>query len=269
VASWGSFGNTEGLEKPTMLSTLLPLVLCAPKGLSRMARLGVLALGVALLPLLPGLARPEKKTTDNAAEKKEEGKAAVARLVGEEEATEFANMGILLVGGAHDYFSVAVSPDGRWAAAGGGMWNRRGDVRLWDLRTRREVKAFAEAQGVASVTFSPDSRRVASAGWGPVARVRDVASGKEQFALRIDAVARLAYSPNGKLLASASEGRKVKLWDATNGAELADLEGAAVPFYGVAFSRDGKTLAAGGAPTTERPDMFCCGTFRRANCWAH
>ena len=107
--------------------------------------LNALALGVVLLLLLSSPARP-------VAEKNEP--------VRPEEATEFSNAPITLAGGAHDYLSVAVSPDGRWAAASGGIWNRLGDVRVWDLRTRREVKVFREMQGVASVTFAPDSRTV-------------------------------------------------------------------------------------------------------------
>ncbi len=38
-------------------------------------------------------------------------------------------------GGNHSMFTVAVSPDGRWLAAGG--WNYYAGIRVWDLQRRR------------------------------------------------------------------------------------------------------------------------------------
>jgi WD40 repeat protein len=55
----------------------------------------------------------------------------------------------------------------------------------------------------------------------------------------------LAYSPDGKLLALASY-QEVRLLDATNQQQLAKLTGPANTVRAVAFSRDGKFLAAAG-----------------------
>jgi hypothetical protein len=55
----------------------------------------------------------------------------------------------------------------------------------------------------------------------------------------------VAYSPDGKRLASAGFRGTVKVWDAQTGQELLSLKGAGAYGNGVAFSPDGKRLAFG------------------------
>jgi WD40 repeat protein len=65
-----------------------------------------------------------------------------------------------------------------------------------------------------------------------------------------DGVCHVAYSPNGKLLASLSRDRTLRVWDAASGRQLhlfyeksADFS---IDYYAVAWSPDGRTLAAAG-----------------------
>jgi WD40 repeat protein len=64
--------------------------------------------------------------------------------------------------------SVAFSPDGRFALSGGYCWSNRGplppNLRLWDLKAKREVYGLSEHLMVFSVAFSPDGRYILSAG---------------------------------------------------------------------------------------------------------
>ncbi|HEY8503669.1 MAG TPA: hypothetical protein VIL46_03750, partial [Gemmataceae bacterium] len=75
--------------------------------------------------------------------------------------------------GAADVRALAFSPDGRLLAAGG--TRPGGAVRLWELRSGKEVHAFAGHRGgVERLAFSPDGRLLASAGGEGTVLVWDV-----------------------------------------------------------------------------------------------
>jgi WD40 repeat protein/tRNA A-37 threonylcarbamoyl transferase component Bud32 len=61
-----------------------------------------------------------------------------------------------------------------------------------------------------------------------------------------DLVTSLAFSPDGKRLVSAGEDKTMKLWDTKTGQEALSLRGHADVIRGVAFSPDGRLLAAAG-----------------------
>src|SRR5262249_35816111 len=71
---------------------------------------------------------------------------------------------------------VAVSPDGRLIASGGPVEN--GDthtVRIWDAQTGSVLKTLKRHLSyVSKVSFSPDSRHLASASWDSTVKVWDL-----------------------------------------------------------------------------------------------
>jgi WD40 repeat protein len=146
--------------------------------------------------------------------------------------------------------SIAFSPDGRHMAS------RAYEVKLWDTTNWTELMSLSDREtdnpdltGIEScVTFSPDGKRIASAGgWDGWIRIWDTVTGKEMWSIRgHDYWAySVSFSPDGKLLVSGGD-NDIKTWDAGTGSNLMTLRGHEAPVYTVSFSPDGKCVASCG-----------------------
>jgi WD40 repeat protein len=153
---------------------------------------------------------------------------------------------------------VAFSPDGRVLATGEGM-DTGGRVVLRGAADGREQSSWAaHAADVFALAFSPDGMALATCGKDREAKVRDLASGEERAVLRQETgwVRSLAFSPDGRVLALACGDFEpkpgnpswgdVRLWDAAAGKEGPPLRAGKAFLMAVAFSPDGKALAAAG-----------------------
>jgi RNA polymerase sigma factor (sigma-70 family) len=147
-------------------------------------------------------------------------------------------------------WSLAVSADGK-TVAGFATNDPVFTVYQWDLATGVKLREFpceGVQDGVMSLAFSPDGKRLASGG-DRALRLWDTTTGKQlqlfgqgHGQTGIDG---LAFSPDGKILAVASHDPSIGLWDATNARELRRLPTQTPRVDGLAFSPDGKRLAAG------------------------
>ncbi|MDX2217003.1 MAG: TIR domain-containing protein [Oculatellaceae cyanobacterium bins.114] len=105
---------------------------------------------------------------------------------------------------------------------------------------------------VASVSFSPDGKTIASGSFDNTIKLWDAATGELLNTLegQHNAVNSISFSPDGKTIASGRGDNTIELWDVATGKLLNTLEGHQNIVRSISFSPDGKTLASGSDGTT-------------------
>jgi WD40 repeat protein len=139
------------------------------------------------------------------------------------------------------------SPDGQLFACAAGAAPPRFPVKIWDTSTGNERQVLlGHTRPLFSVRFSPDNRRLATAGFDRAVRVWDVGTGQQTYLLagHTGTICRLAFSPDGTQLASAGKDTTIRLWDMTTGKELRVLRGHMERIWGLSFDPSGKQLAS-------------------------
>jgi WD40 repeat protein len=156
---------------------------------------------------------------------------------------------------AEQVMAVAISPDKRRVASGGGIADGAGVVRMSDAATGALVWSMNDhRKEVLAVVFAPDGSSLATASADGVVKIRDAQSGKTERTLadHKGGATSLAFSPDGKALFAGQGHGGARVWNSQSGVLLQKCEPAgslAESFTGdrlmnsIGLSRDGSTLA--------------------------
>jgi serine/threonine protein kinase/WD40 repeat protein/Flp pilus assembly protein TadD len=147
--------------------------------------------------------------------------------------------------------NLAVSPDGRWLAAGG--WKEAG-IQLWNLPDRRLERvlphSLSQLATIFNVYFSPDNQWLLSAARSDDAcsylgyRVGTWDRGISHLG-EFGAHVRAAFSDDRRLMALSTSSKQMLIADPRDGRELLRLTGTHAHSWPVAFSHDGSELVLG------------------------
>jgi len=152
---------------------------------------------------------------------------------------------------------VAFSPDGRTLATGSGDFGKQaaplpGEVKLWDVASRREQTLAGHTDIVRTAAYSPDGRTLATGADDKKVKLWNVDTGQEVFTVENlpYSVRSAAFSADGRTLAiacggvwDAHEPGQIMLWDVATRQEKVLLKGHRAGVMLVVFAPDGKSLA--------------------------
>jgi WD40 repeat protein/serine/threonine protein kinase len=161
-------------------------------------------------------------------------------------------------GGIH---ALRYSPDGMRLATGGWTGRQRGEARIWDPASGRELATLGPQPGpVYDLAFSPDGRSIVTAAAAdarskePAAvTVWDAASGRAIRTLEgiTRWVTKVAYSGDGRWLVTAEDGEvagnrpgMLRFWDAETGRQIRSIEAPPGMIGALAISPDATRIAA-------------------------
>jgi WD40 repeat protein len=175
--------------------------------------------------------------------------------------------GEIAPGDAGKIYAMALSPDGKWLAAGG--WTDKsdakvpccGEIRLYDF-VSGELKALLKGHEsvVFSLAFSPDGTRLISGSADKTAILWDVspvtapgAAAKvappilktlHRLKGHTAAIYAVDFTPDGARAVTGAYDNDLKLWRVADGQEIASMKGHTEKVRSLAVSRDG-TIASG------------------------
>jgi WD40 repeat protein len=151
------------------------------------------------------------------------------------------------------------SPDGATLATG--VYR----LRLWDSATGKEIRVIDCGQGLAArhVAFSPDGKRIATAGAQATLSLWDPATGKGVLAYdgHHHGVSAGSFAPDGGTLATVSHEPFVRLWDLNTGKARRFALGQG-NIHSVAYAPDGMALATSGS-VNDWPELWELSSGRR------
>ena len=125
--------------------------------------------------------------------------------------------------------AVRFSPDNQTLAVGGGEPSRAGDISIWEVSSGRLLQNWKErhSDAVLCLDFSSDGRWLASGASDKLAKVTEVASGKQVHLLEghTHHVLGVAFRGDSRVLATAGGDGVVLVWEMIHGERKKKIEG--------------------------------------------
>ncbi|HEV3146146.1 MAG TPA: WD40 repeat domain-containing protein [Gemmataceae bacterium] len=148
-----------------------------------------------------------------------------------------------------------------------------GQLKVWDtvksaehavtkeLATKAQPsqKIKAHTGGVYGVAFSPDGKRLASAGADGFIKVWNTTNGELLFsfpAAHKGGARAVAFSPDGQSLVSGGMDKTVRIWEAKAGGKTTKTLDHPAPVYTVAVNADGSRIASGTGANNEQAHVM-------------
>jgi WD40 repeat protein len=129
-------------------------------------------------------------------------------------------------------FAMALSPNGRWLAAGGWTNNecpgRCGEIRLYDFATGNLVALLkGHSNAVFGLAFSPDGSRLISGSFDNTAIIWDFEGRKLSHRLQghRGEIYAVAFTPDGMRAVTGSTDTTLRLWRVSDGGLIAEMTG--------------------------------------------
>ena len=164
---------------------------------------------------------------------KADGSGIIARLAGDSPRLE----------------SLTFSRDGSLLAACGGAVSEFGEIQVWDMAKRAQVRAIrASTDSLFGVAISPDNQRVAAGCADKLVRVFTIADGKEIMRCdnHMDWVFGAAFTNDGQRLATVSRDKAAKLIEIKTGQLIDDINRSRDPLICLTRHPKDDLVATGG-----------------------
>ena len=102
------------------------------------------------------------------------------------------------------------------ANSGGGQFGVNGEIKVWDVETRSEVRSLkGHKKDVLTVAFSPDGKRIVSGGYDHLIKLWDAENGTEIGSIngpKNRAIVMVAFSSDGERIISVVAANVAEVW---------------------------------------------------------